>query len=214
MLAVLVFLTYMFIMSIILLDSTLPVQCVFSSPETDSITKAHLAYQVQNASELASFALALFLIICGYIVRIQGLYFSQSEPSYVVRWLIRRTGIGRSANLTDAQDFMEYRAFSRRQTLRRIKASSGIPRRMLSARYRYQGSFLSSLSTILFSFTYGIAQVVGYRWHSGVDLTSEASDMGFGQITALFLLCLPFLVAGETYHGGSGSSTKTITASS
>jgi hypothetical protein len=208
----------MFIVSTMLLNPTIPVQFMFSFPETDSVTKVHLLYtnQILTASELATYALALFLIISGYIVRIQKLYFSKDprgELSYVVSWLIWSIiTINGPINLKHVKVYENYQKSSRDETLQRIKDGSRISYLILSAFYRYQGSFLSSLSTIVFSFTYGIAQVVVYRWKSNVELTHEASDMGFGQVMALFLLCLPFLVAGETYYGESSSLTKSITA--
>ncbi|KAG8156764.1 hypothetical protein KVR01_013369 [Diaporthe batatas] len=62
----------------------------------------------------------------------------------------------------------------------------------------YDGSFLETFPDMTYSFCFGIAQVVVYRWDSP-ELSEESTEMGFGQITALLLLFLPFLAIGEAY---------------
>lgn len=67
--------------------------------------------------------------------------------------------------------------------------------------FLYDGSFLETFPDMTYSFCFGIAQVVVYRWDSP-DLSEESTDMGFGQITALLLLLLPSLAIGEAYGCG------------
>jgi hypothetical protein len=205
MLAVLLLLTYMFIMSILIADYTLPVQCVFISPETDSTSSSTLLPPDPITS--TAYALAMFLIIYGYFVRIQGLYSSQRGGYYVLSWLLWRISTHQHTSITHAQYVLEYQAFSRVSELENIRVSqTGFRRSQRVALYRYSRSFLSSLSGIAFSYSYGVTQVVSYRWQVGVTLTQDATYMGFGQITAIFLLCLPFLAAAETYYGRYYSS--------
>ncbi|POS68939.1 hypothetical protein DHEL01_v212666 [Diaporthe helianthi] len=64
--------------------------------------------------------------------------------------------------------------------------------------FYYDGSFLETFPDMTYSFCFGITQVVVYRWDSP-ELSEESAEMGFGQITALLLLLLPFLAIGEAY---------------
>jgi hypothetical protein len=209
MLTVLSLLTYTFRMSIFQVDNTLPIQCVYLSPETDSITVKRAG--TVDSIGLTSFSLVLLLIISGYFIRIQGLYFNQRDPSYAGSWLIWKLRCQRSDQLTHAQLFLEYQSFIRVLRLQRIDKASGFKRNLLAAMYTYQRSYLFTVSGIVFSYTYGIAQVIQFRWLTSNDLTKDASYIGFGQITALFLLCLPFLTAGETYSGEYLPSRREIT---
>jgi hypothetical protein len=62
------------------------------------------------------------------------------------------------------------------------------------------------MSGVAFSFSYGISQVVAYRWlNEGVSI-GIPSTIDFGQITPIFLLVLPILVAAEIYYGTTSSS--------
>jgi hypothetical protein len=77
--------------------------------------------------------------------------------------------------------------------------------KLLSGSYQYNASFLSSVSGVAFSFSYGISQVA-YRWlNQGVSI-GIPSTIDFGQITPIFLLVLPILVAAEIYYGTASSS--------
>jgi len=78
--------------------------------------------------------------------------------------------------------------------------------KLLSSSYQYNASFLSSMPGVAFSFSYGISQVVAYRWlNQGVSI-GIPSTIDFGQITPIFLLVLPILVAAEIYYGTASSS--------
>lgn len=63
----------------------------------------------------------------------------------------------------------------------------------------YDGSFLGTFPDMTYSFCFGIAQIVVYRWQNAPELSDESTEMGFGQITTLLLLLLPFLAIGEAY---------------
>lgn len=63
----------------------------------------------------------------------------------------------------------------------------------------YEGSFLATLPGITYSFCFGVAQIVGLRWRRPLELSDESTEMGFGQITALLLLILPFMSIGEAF---------------
>lgn len=63
----------------------------------------------------------------------------------------------------------------------------------------YRRSCLSQAPSLAFMVTYGLTQLIYYRWLEPVF--DDTRDMGFGQITPLFLLVLPALVATEIYYG-------------
>lgn len=65
--------------------------------------------------------------------------------------------------------------------------------------YFYDGSFLETFPDMTYSLCFGIAEVVGLKWRDAPELSAESTEIGFGQITALLLLLLPFLAIGEAY---------------
>ena len=63
-------------------------------------------------------------------------------------------------------------------------------------------SFFWRILWLIFGNTYGIIQIVVYRWsYQFVQIDGNEDDMGFGQIVPLLLLGLPVLAAGEVYYG-------------
>ena len=65
----------------------------------------------------------------------------------------------------------------------------------------YSKSYISNIPDLLFTFSYGVAQVVASRWLGAPKLAEEANRMGFGQIVPLLLLAIPVLIAAEIYYG-------------
>jgi hypothetical protein len=192
---VLCMLTYTLVVALLLVpDGRIPVQCVFTAPSTSA-----------DPPDPLDFVFTVLPLYSSYLTRIMGLYFRKPALYYVslIWWKLRnRKKLPRSWL---SQQFVDRAAFDRRKRLERIGASSGIRRQFLEAFLRYDDSFLSGLPDIAFSFSYGVAQLVQSRWQSVPDegLAANASEMGFGQITAIFLLILPFLAAGEAYYGES-----------
>lgn len=66
---------------------------------------------------------------------------------------------------------------------------------------QYRNSFLSSLPTITFSITFGIAQTIFVTWINSPETTEDVRRMGFGQVVAIALLAIPFLTGAEIYNG-------------
>jgi hypothetical protein len=66
---------------------------------------------------------------------------------------------------------------------------------------RYQASFLSYNSNILFGLAFGISQAVVTIWVANPNTTDDVRRMGFGQVVAIALLALPILAASEIYNG-------------
>lgn len=86
--------------------------------------------------------------------------------------------------------------------------ATGYKQSFLRTIYRYEGSFLSTLPDVAFSYSYGLTQIVLYRWVMAPQVTADSNRMGFGQYVPLLLLLLPILAAGETYYGERSVSAK------
>jgi hypothetical protein len=70
---------------------------------------------------------------------------------------------------------------------------------VLLLRHLYRRSLFRIFPLLSFMVTYGLMQMVNYRWtFHDVKIVNE---MGFGQIMPLFLLVLPIFAAAEIYHG-------------
>jgi hypothetical protein len=63
----------------------------------------------------------------------------------------------------------------------------------------YRKSLLPAFPSLALVLTYGFVQLIVYRWIL-LD-AQDVKEMGFGQITPLFMLVLPVLTAAEIYHG-------------
>lgn len=206
MLIVLAMLIYTFVISLQISNSALPMSCNGSSAREGSDLNSTYAIII------AAYFLALLLILSGYFVRLFSLYFGKRTLKWASSWVWWRATQYRLSDTSSAHAiwFEEHEAASRVSTLLRFaNITSGtshrhvrwIKQRIIVSSYSYQHSFLSTIPSLCFSFTYGIAQVVGIRWTSAPSLSSESAEWGFGQIISLFLLCLPFLSAGEAYFG-------------
>ena len=65
----------------------------------------------------------------------------------------------------------------------------------------YSSSFLSRIAYVFFGVSYGISQLVVYRWTYAPQIANDPNRMDFGQIVSLILLALPMLAAAEIYYG-------------
>jgi hypothetical protein len=93
----------------------------------------------------------------------------------------------------------------------KLRSKPGIPRKhsfplvydiflpFAISNHVYRRSFLSQTPSLTFMLTYGLAQLVYYRWLETVF--TESRSMGFGQITPIFLLILPVVAAMEIFTG-------------
>ncbi|KAF4465841.1 hypothetical protein FALBO_7312 [Fusarium albosuccineum] len=144
--------------------------------------------------------------LSGYLARIADLYFEHGIRSILYTFTSRIIKPDPSTGeLSQSRIILERRARDRVRILSDLEQSGGCVERSLrplvGAVYVYDQSFLSSFPAVAFSFSYGVGQVVLYRWRFNIDLTVDANYMGFGQIMAIFLLVLPFLSAFEAYYG-------------
>ncbi|KAF4952239.1 hypothetical protein FSARC_12704 [Fusarium sarcochroum] len=184
-----------------------PVQCFISGSGPLTMGPSALA--------MASYTLAILVVASGYTVRVSDLYVEGGVRTmgvklarYFRRYMGSSDPTPRHSNAARSQDDLQ----------RYIEKTPTVVQIAMRGSSIYNRSFLSSLSSIAFSFSYGVSQVALYRWELAPSLTSETNYMGFGQIMAIFLLVLPFLTAGETYYGyvekRSSSSDETFSQQS
>lgn len=212
MLALLVLLMYSLIMSMASIDDTIPIQCTFYF-----FGEKGLAQQVPlDISDILSAALTLVLLTWQYMVRIHWSYKSNDDKAtHFERTMFKlRTRRHRNAFKPNKKDLnymieeavTERVSFRRRRELERIRNSRGLRRHwliMYRASVTYSQSFLSLAPMLTFMVTFGFTQLYLNRWQSATPLEIDKS-MGIGQITPLFLLVLPVLVAAESYYGKLG----------
>lgn len=170
-------------------------------------------YPPLEAMSFVATFLTLYLLLSGYFVRIRALYNPSHKASTLMTledrlaWWAVKLLDPRLRHLS-APNFVDVRAEThsaiRLELLIRIMKASTKYRELaslISSSYRYENSFLSSMSGMAFSFSYAVSQVVAYRWIFGRGLNGNVSAIDFGQITPLFLLVLPVLAAAEIYYG-------------
>ncbi|KAK3293970.1 uncharacterized protein B0H64DRAFT_177114 [Chaetomium fimeti] len=158
----------------------------------------------------------MYLIVFGYYTRVSGLYSDHGlmalllYPGIRLQW--RRILRDQAPHLSPDQVLQVVLASSRARRLGsilKLTSQCGNGQRpvsspylaLLQGGYLISGSFFISLNGVAFSLSYGITQLVSYRWVWAPRLEEDIKSMGFGQIMAVFLLILPFLAAAESYYG-------------
>lgn len=224
MTVVLFLLLYVFILNLFPFFSsgkheTVLVQCVFH-PEILPMVISIPVFEILVNT------IPLLVVVFGYYVRISELYWGHWIPPFASKLLFERKVPLPLKNLEGQDpagctrprflvaDLLEARQASARarrlgniaQT--RLQISTDPSQRLnrlhlhtIGALLLGPGSFFSSLASIAFSLSYGIAQLVAFRWTGAPLLQEDAVSMGFGQIMAIFLLVLPPLAAIESYYG-------------
>lgn len=151
-----------------------------------------------NLAWQTSWTIALLLVLLSYLVRIQALLCNQRHPLYVLGWLSWTLKNFATRYKSYRQSYAEKKAALKYQRILWVSGSNGQKRWMP---FGYDDSFLSSIPGILFSFSYGVSQLVSVRWGMNLQFITQDKAWGFGQIVALLLLCLPFMAAGATISG-------------
>ena len=209
MIALLVLLMYSLIMAMASVDTTIPIQCTFQFFGERGLYEA----VPLDIFDILSATLTLVLLTWQYLIRIQWSYKKDDgKATTFERMMFRlRTYRHRSTFKPNKKEFeyiveeavRERTSFRRRRNLEQIRGSRGLRRHWLIA-YRasetYSRSFLSLGPMLTFMIAFGFTQLYLGRWNSGTPLELDTS-MGIGQITPLFLLVLPVLVAAESYYG-------------
>jgi len=101
----------------------------------------------------------------------------------------------------EEEERISRRAFIRATHLRALRSKPLIIRKFLAAGFLLSRSFLWSFLLIWFSFSFGLTNLILQRWVLAPRLDGNSGGMGFGQVTSIFLLLLPFLSAGQGYYG-------------
>ncbi|KAK5119719.1 hypothetical protein LTR85_007295 [Meristemomyces frigidus] len=153
MVVVLLLIIYSLILSPPAAGSSLPIQCVFQSSSLFS-------GGISGPMEDSILAMVLFMLVCGYVVRIQDLYLSQRNPAFFPALVACRTLRGNTGGAAYREDVADRMAQHRLSSLRASLASTGLPQRIRLAAHQYRYSFLSTLADVEFSFAYGLTQVV------------------------------------------------------
>ncbi|KAH6633104.1 hypothetical protein C7974DRAFT_164717 [Boeremia exigua] len=208
MLSLLMLLSYSLIMSMASNDETIPLQCTFYFFGEKGLYQA----VPLDIFDILSAALTLVLLTWQYLVRIRWSYKrADGKPTFFERAMFTaRTRQYRSTFRPSKNDIeyiieeavSERMSYRRRRSLEQIRNSRGLRRHWLIA-YRasesYSQSFLSLAPMLTFMIAFGFTQLYLVRWQSNVPLDIDTA-MGIGQITPLFLLGLPVLVAAEIYY--------------
>lgn len=219
MTVVLFLLLYMFILNLAVLPSDADTQFVQCSMHPV------LVYSI-DFWDFIVWVVPLLILVFGYYVRISELYWGHWIPPFASKFLFGNnvslplnnlggrdpTGNTRPRLLVeDALEARQASASARKlRSIARIRLQiSADQTQGLKRLFSYlpgafllgSESFFGSLPSIAFSLSYGIAQLVSFRWTSAPPLQDDAVSMGFGQIMAIFLLFLPPLAAVESYYG-------------
>ena len=175
-----------------------PVQCVFkgyiSSPSSLSLT-VNIVY--------------ILFILRIYYSYVQPIYFDHPMSVHIAHWLNTRVGRpwrqpNRAMRTSSHMRVDEYESAQWREALQKIRRSRWRRYQWIlvgTFRYSFDSSFLPRLPDIVFGFGSGLALISSARSRVPGLVHDEVSEMGFGQIMALVLLTLQFLVVAETYRG-------------
>jgi hypothetical protein len=201
MLSLLILLSYCLFLELFaqtILELPVPIQCYFS--QTASSPSNQGDFGTFYTMSIISICLTSYILWAGHILRIGKLYDSSLAEKTILKNGIRRDRFEVVAEMRSSKRLDSLQRIMKATTKSKWKA------KLLSSSYQYDASFLSSMSGVAFSFSYGISQVVAYRWfNQGVSI-GIPSTIDFGQITPIFLLVLPILVAAEIYYGTASSS--------
>lgn len=209
MIALLILLMYSLIMSMASVDTTIPIQCTFYYFGEKGLYEA----VPLDIFDILSAALTLVLLTWQYLVRIQWSYKNDDgKATFFERTVFKLRTARHRSTFRPSKKELEYIieeavseriSFRRRRNLERTRDSRGLRRHWLIA-YRasetYSQSFLFLGPMLTFMIAFGFTQLYLGRWSTGTPLEIDTS-MGIGQITPLFLLVLPVLVAAESYYG-------------
>ncbi|KAJ4989502.1 hypothetical protein SVAN01_05037 [Stagonosporopsis vannaccii] len=208
MIVLLGLLMYFLIMDMASVNYTIPIQCTFYFFGNKGLDEP----EPLDPYTILSAGLTIVLLTWQYLVRIRWSYkHDDGRTTLFERTMFKMRTMRHRSTFRLSKENMEYMieeavsertSYRRRRNLEQIRNSKGMRRHWLIA-YRasetYSHSFLSLGPMLTFMIAFGFTQLYLGRWQSGVPLDIDTS-MGIGQITPLFLLVLPVLVAAETYY--------------
>ena len=195
-------------------DNSLPVQCALRSPYP------HAGGAVRNFMDYLSLVWITGFLLINYSDRIIRLY-SYDADFNVLDWALKKwkrrtpssimvlpTIIFRASRNSEIEAGEACRSMKERNRMAKLALIEGRNRmrysRVVLWVYTEMGhAFLSEIFTLIFSVAFGVTQIVCARNVNvpGQGLAQNQNSMTFGQILPLLLIALPFLQAGEVYHG-------------
>lgn len=193
-------------------DNSLPVQCVF-----ESFAPGGLSFL-----DIIQLVFILAFLSMSYADSTRRLYTFESDWSVqdwivevVVRPLIRNRDaryleriVVSTPMVSKAEQGVTYRRLKQRKHWWEfcgewVKDRSAFSRRVAEIRYlnqEMQNSFLGEIHDLLFSVSYGIAQVIINRNQIPTGgLSGDQNAISFGQLVPLLLIALPVLAAEKVY---------------
>lgn len=121
------------------------------------------------------------------------------EPMPPSPWSPALTEVARQSV---SQDIWELRDETKSSPKRNVSFIHNILLLFTMSNHVYQRSFLSQAPSLAFMLTYGLTQLIHFRWLTWFGTpVQESRSMGFGQITPIFLLILPVVAAMEIFTG-------------
>ncbi|XP_014551783.1 hypothetical protein COCVIDRAFT_20029 [Bipolaris victoriae FI3] len=161
-----------------------------------------------------------FMLTTGYVTRINWSRGKKADniliERIIFRWKYRRSDFPQIFQMNAVNRILLFREFKaaqrsswKRQQLEHVGICRGFRRSFRVHTYvmdRYDESFLSLGPPLIFMISYGFAQLVFTRWMHPLPIVVDGG-MGFGQITPLCFLIIPFLAAAETYYEAKTDNT-------
>ena len=203
-----------------------PLQCIFlGSPVPQSASKKfcptlhdiqYLSYGYTKFSASFSILLPVFTtvsLVSTYVYAMVQLRHKTGDETaarrfFVVaylRFFVPHSNELRSRGMLQKQTLdalvansMAKRRISRLKSMEQTRA----PVRLCSGlHYFYPSSFLSTFTSVAFTFSHGVTSTIVARWNSTVAIAANSNTVDFGQLVFLLLLAIPFLTAIEAVYG-------------
>jgi hypothetical protein len=183
MVLVQIFLIYTFVVATVAMSfkhqlggDTYPIQCIFGQ-----LTQVHET-NLLRALDISARAFTLMIVISASWARCFSLYSKHRSSVHFYAWLFPwkdEEFVGEVAPGLSFDELHEVRlAVSRSKYLATAGTTLNKRKRIwASANYLVSESFFASLGDVAFSLSYGIAQLVRYRWIDAPKLDEDAKSM-------------------------------------
>jgi hypothetical protein len=176
-----IFLIYTFVVATVAMSfthqlggDTYPIQCIFGQPTQ--------VPDLLRALDISARALTLVIVISASWARCFSLYSNRGSSVHFNTWLFPwkdEEFVGEVAPGLSVDELHEVRLAVSRSTYLAAAGTALNKRKRIwaSANYLVSESFFISLGDVAFSLSYGIAQLVRYRWIDAPKLDEDAKSM-------------------------------------
>lgn len=223
MVSILLLLFYCQLITLVSPDDTVPMQCLYEGTDTGAIASINNTTVLVTRSEFTdpifavgpvSSIIPFVMLTTGYVTRINWSR-GRSENDVLLeritfRWKNQRSRFPQVSQMNSSERILLFREFKavhrsrrKRWQLEHAGQYGGFQRAFYMHIYimdKYAESFLSLAPPLIFMISYGLTQLVYTRWMYPILIVVDGG-MGFGQITPICFLAIPFLAAAETYYG-------------